>query len=334
MGRRLLMVLAFATAVPGAFGQGKVSVKVQKDHVDFMIGDELATRYHTAGYAKPIFWPIYAPGKMPLTRNWPMDKSDPKEATDHVHQKSVWFSHGDVSADGLELKDPKLKGCDGIDFWSEGKGERHGLIVCTHVGEPKISADSVQLPTRNEWRTGDGRKVLDETRVLTFYDLGKARLIVLDIDLHASVYPITFGDTKEGSMAIRIAQPLVEGTFGTGKGKLKNADGKTGELAIWGRTSAWCDYSGPIDGKMVGLAILSDPKNIVPACWHSRGYGLMAANPFGRDQSGFPEMRGKTDLVRLAKGGHLRLRYGVLAHEGDTDVGRVGEYYQRFVQGK
>ena len=133
-------------------------------------------------------------------------------------------------------------------------------------------------------------------------------------------------------MGIRINQQIVEGTFGSGKGKLKNADGKPGEPAVWGRTSAWCDYSGPIDGKMAGLAIFSDPKNAVPACWHSRGYGLMAANPFGRAGSGFPDMKGKTDLVRLAKGDHLRLRYGVLAHEGDADSGRVGEFYQRFVQ--
>ena len=144
--------------------------------------------------------------------------------------------------------------------------------------------------------------------MIHLYDLGDARLFVFDIDLHASVAPITFGDTKEGSFGIRINDAIREEKGG--KGKIENAEGKVGEKACWGQLSAWCDYSGPLDGKVVGLAILSDPTNPVPACWHSRGYGLMAANPFGRAKSGFPAMKGKTDLVKLAKGEHLKLRYG------------------------
>ena len=38
----------------------------------------------------------------------------------------------------------------------------------------------------------------------------------------------------------------------------------------------------------------------------------MAANPFGREKSGFPDMKGKRELVKLAKDEHLRLRYGLL----------------------
>ena len=184
--------------------------------------------------------------------------------------------------------------------------------------------------TRNEWRTADGVKILDETRRISFHNFGKARLIVLDIDLLASTYPITFGDTKEGSLGIRINEEIIAGK--NGKGKIQNAEGKVGEKECWGQISAWCDYSGPIDGKLAGLAVLSDPKNPYPACWHVRGYGLMAANPFGRTKAGFPAMKGKTDLVRLAKGEHLQLRYGILAHEGDAISGQVADYYQRFVE--
>src|SRR5262249_58241 len=96
--------------------------------------------------------------------------------------------------------------------------------------------------------------------------------------------------------------------------------------------SAWCDYSGTIDGKKVGIAILADPANSYPSCWHARGYGLMAANPFGRDKSGFPDMKGKTDLVKLAKGEHLKWRFGILIHSGDAKEGKVREYYDRFVK--
>jgi hypothetical protein len=94
--------------------------------------------------------------------------------------------------------------------------------------------------------------------------------------------------------------------------------------------AAWCDYSGPIGEKTAGIAILADPSNPVPTCWHSRGYGLMAANPFGRAKSGFPAMKGKTDLVKLAKGEHLKLRYGILLHTGDATQGQVAEMYKKF----
>src|SRR5262249_25218044 len=172
-------------------------------------------------------------------------------------------------------------------------------------------------------------------------NFGDTRLFVFDIDLHATVAPITFGDTKEGSFGIRINDQIreektvrVDGRTRTvkGTGKLENADGKVGERNCWGQRAAWCDYSGPINGKTVSLAILDDPKNPCPACWHSRGYGLMAANPFGRAQSGFPAMKGRTDLVRLAKGEHLKLRYGLLIHPGDAKEGMVEGYFQRFLK--
>ena len=69
---------------------------------------------------------------------------------------------------------------------------------------------------------------------------------------------------------------------------------------------------------MVGITLFDDPGNSSPACWHSRGYGLMAANPFGRDKSGFPSQKGKTELERINRGDTLTLRYAVYAHSGDA----------------
>jgi hypothetical protein len=161
------------------------------------------------------------------------------------------------------------------------------------------------------------------------YNFGDIRLFVFEIDLEAKYGAVTFGDTKEGSFGIRVHDVIREEK---GNGKIQNAEGKIGEKECWGRLSAWCDYSGVIEGKTVGIAILADPANLHPSCWHSRGYGLMAANPFGRDKSGFPAMKGKTDLVKLAKGEHLKLRYGLLIHPSDAKDGKVEEYFQRFVK--
>jgi hypothetical protein len=260
-----------------------------------------------------------------------MEKGHPGETSDHPHQKSAWFCHGDVIPEGVKLA-YKIKGVEGVDFWSEDEGSKdkgRGRMVCTHVEKPVVKGNHGKVTTHNEWRTLDGQKVLDETRTIHVYNYGDTRLLVFDIDLLASAVPITFGDTKEGSFGIRINDQITEAK---GKGHLENAEGKIGERAIWGSPSAWCDYSGPIDGKTVGLAILSDPTNPYPTCWHSRGYGLMAANPFGRAKSGFPSMKGNHDLAKLAHGEHLKLRYGILLHPGNAKEGKVAEYYERFVK--
>jgi hypothetical protein len=303
-----------------------VSIESAKDHLDFRIGKELVTTYHIEpDVAKPYFWPLNAGGGVPLTRAWPMDASS-SETKDHVHQKSAWFCHGDVIPEGIELKD-KVKGVKGVDFWSEAPG--HGVIACVDVGKPNAAKGHAWVTTRNEWRTTDKTKILDETRTIHLYDLDGARLLVLDIDLSASACPITFGDTKEGAFGVRIRDALTEKD---GKGLLENAEGKKTEKECWGRQSKWCDYSGKIDGKPFGLTLLDDLTNPYPACWHSRGYGLSAANPFGRAGSGFPAMQDKTDLVKLAKGDHLKLRYGLLLHTGDAKDGKVQECFERFVK--
>lgn len=333
MTRHLAVALSLglATLFAGAARGDDELKQPSRGLIHIFDGDEVAVTYHIGPeVAKPYFWPVVAPRGIPVTRAWPMEEGKPGETTDHPHQKSAWFCHGDIIPEGVELKQ-RVKGVEGVDFWSETKG--HGRIVCKGYRGLKGGLDvkgggkEVVLTTPNEWLTADGTKLLDETRTVHLYDLGGARLLVLDIDLHASVCPITFGDTKEGALGVRVNDQITEAK---GQGRITNADGKAGEKECWGRASAWCDYSGTIDGKPAGIAVLADPANPYPTCWHVRAYGLMAANPFGRDKSGFPAMKGKTDLVRLAKGQHLKLRYGLLLHAGDVKEGKVAEQYERF----
>jgi len=330
----LTLLLLVPAAEPAAPGAGPVSIEVGKETIEFGVatpgGRAVVTRYHIGpSVAKPFFWPVLSPEGIPLTRDWPMEMKQTNEAIDHPHQKSLWFCHGDVIPEGLALKQ-KIKGVEGVDFWSEGLG--HGVIACIKVDTPEQKGHHGQVTTYNEWRTADGTKVLDEKRTIHLHDLGTARLLVLDIDLHASVAPLTFGDTKEGSLGARVRQVLRADD--KGMGQLSNSEGKKGEKGpdgCWGQIAAWCDDSGPVDGKTAGLAIFADPGNPYPTCWHSRGYGLMAANPFGRDRAGFPAMQGNKNLVKVAKGEHLKLRYGILLHSGDVKEGKVAEHFKEFV---
>lgn len=323
--KRFCSVLALFLAVSSARAQD-LSAKQEKGAIAFYAGDKLITKYHIEGFSKPVFYPVNSPKGVPLTRAWPFEKGSKNEVLDHPWQKSAWFCHGDVVAEGLDLKIPR-KGVAGTDFWADGLNGC-GSIVCLKADIVTKEKDHIVVVTTNEWRTADGVKILEERRVIHLYKLDGAWLLVSESDLFAPTYNIVFDDTKEGSFGIRVNEQI---TGKSGKGKIVNADGLEGEKACWGKLANWCDYSGPIDEKVAGIAILADPKNPSPSCWHVRDYGLMAANPFGRERSGFPAMKGRKDVVRLEKGQHLQMRYGIVLHDGDAKAGNVAQHYDRFV---
>ena len=61
-------------------------------------------------------------------------------------------------------------------------------------------------------------------------------------------------------------------------GKIINAEGIENTPA-WGKPSPWVDYTGPVGGKTVGVAIFNHPSSFrYPTTWHVRDYGLFAAN--------------------------------------------------------
>jgi hypothetical protein len=328
-------VLASILFISPVFADDPVTVTKEKGSVEFKAGAELIAKYNVGeSVAKPFVWPLNAPGGKPVTRPWPMVKTGADVKVDHIHQKSAWFCHGDVIPEGLELKvKSATKEVKGVDFWDENAG--HGKIVCVEVGEPKThDANHVSVPTKNSWQTADGIKVLDENRTLHVYRFAKGYLIVFEIDLDASVYPLTFGDTKEGSMGVRVPDNFrLEVKEG---GKVTSSDGKTVEsgtkdnLAVWGLPADWNDYSGKVGSDIAGIAVFDDPANAHRALWHTRAYGLMAANPFGREKSQFPGAKGKTELVKMAKGEHMKLRYGLYTHTGDAKDGEVANAFQVF----
>jgi hypothetical protein len=160
-------------------------------------------------------------------------------------------------------------------------------------------------------------------------------MFAFNIVLKASVCPIAFGDTKEGSFGIRVHDALRPSeksgaivTTAAGKTVLPPARDFP-PMPVWGLPNAWIDYSGMVDDTPVGVAVFDHPKN-PPAAWHARAYGLNAANPFGRARSGFPSQKDKTELLKIPKGGELQLRYAVYAHIGDIKTGKVAEMFAAF----
>ena len=272
------------------------------------------TEYITRSGSKPILWPVIGPTGARLTRNWPMQDDVPGEKDrDHPHQRSLWFSHGDVN---------------GIDFWSEGKGIiQHREFVRLESGPPAV------IVTRNDWLSPDGSKrILEDERTLKFGADADARWIDFDIVLKASDGPVVFGDTKEGSFGARMASSIrVDSNKG---GHIVTSEGLVDKPA-WGKPAAWVDYHGPAaadsaDSQTVGLAILNHPSSFrFPTYWHVRTYGLFAANPFGLKD--FTAGR-ETGEYTLPAGESLTLRYRVLLHKGDEKAGRVAEIFGQYAK--
>src|SRR4051812_4717742 len=115
--RRLVLLAAVALLARPASAADVTATKTA-DGVEFKAGGAVVAKYHTGpAVAKPYLWPVVAPNGVPVTRAWPMEKGKTGETTDHVHQKSVWFCHGDVVPEGIELTTKTTeKGGRGVDF--------------------------------------------------------------------------------------------------------------------------------------------------------------------------------------------------------------------------
>ena len=234
------------------------------------LDQQLLTEYHLGVGNKPFFFPLIGPTGESYTRTYPMSIL-PDEDHDHPHQRSCWFTFGNVN---------------GVDFWSEGK--RFGTIKET--GRKLVVAGPVvgRLTTTNEWRAADDRRFCVDERTVTFYRTKTARIIDFEFRIAANDGPVTFNDTKEGMFGIRVASSM-DVTKKKG-GKITNAEGLTDEKA-WGKPSPWVDYVGPVKDK-IGRDRHHQPSAAafaIPTTWHVRTYGLFAANPFGWHDFGRPE---------------------------------------------
>src|SRR2546422_230281 len=72
---RSLVPLCLAGSPPPAADAEKVPLDPTPGRIDFRTGGALATSYHVeSDAAKPYLWPLNAPGGIPVTRSWPLDK--------------------------------------------------------------------------------------------------------------------------------------------------------------------------------------------------------------------------------------------------------------------
>lgn len=283
-----------------------------KEKVTLHFADEEFTVLHFAAEPRPFLYPFYAPGNIPVTRAWPQEKRE-GEARDHPHHTSVWFAHGDVN---------------GVDFWHP-QAKNGGAIEYTGRLNELLSRGK-RLRTRHTytWKGPQGEELLHERRTLLFGAESDLRWVDTKFELTALQEEVIFGDTKEGTFAMRLHPALrLKGEVATGS--ILNAAGdKDGK--VWGKRAAWVHYSGIIDGKSVGVAIFEHPDNFRhPTWWHARDYGLVAANPFGA--RAFEGGETKSGRFVLKQGEALVLRYRIWTHSGKRSAKELAAAFKVYV---
>ena len=309
-----------ACAQPAAKPSQQTGVQITEltDRLRVEMNGQLFTEYHFKDTPRPYCYPIIGPGGLRMNREWPM-KDIQGEDHDHPHHRSLWFTHGAVN---------------GQDFWSEGKNS--GKIVHESFSLISSSRDVGVISAKNKWVSLDGKVQCTDERTLRIYARpATERLLDFEITIYASNGEVTFGDTKEGSMAIRLNETMRL------KHNKTNADKPTGHIvnsegirdgATWGKRAKWCDYYGLVDGKTVGVAIFDNPQNPrYPTWWHVRDYGLFAANPFGRhDFESLPDKNAGNFVVPA--GQSVTFRYRFYIHEGDDQQAKVAERYADYLK--
>ncbi len=283
---------AVTSRAAGSGARVDVQPRVQERRVDVTVDGKPFTSYAwPERLAKPVLYPIRTARGTLVTRGFPLDPR-PGERVDHPHQVGLWFNFGDVN---------------GVDFWGNSEAIppaerakmgviRHREIVATRGGPGRG-----QLEVRMDWvLPGAAASLEEQTRFVFRADAGSRGIDRL-ATLLAKGGKVTFRDTKEGMLGLRVARALEQPadkpevfTDASGKptavpvldnagvtGAYTSSEGLKGD-AVWGTRARWVALSGRVGDEDVVLLMLDHPKNPGhPTCWHARGYGLLAANPFG-----------------------------------------------------
>lgn len=287
------------------------------NHVDVQIGGRpFTTYYFDPSVAKPYLFPLRSALGTIVTRGYPMRSDIAGEDRDEPHQRSMYFAHGDIN---------------GFDFWGEAAFPRwsdhpastFGRTVLRNLDDARSGSDAGSLTARFDLVTPAGT-IADEIQTYRFSGDALTRIIDCEFVIRAVHGPVTMGDTKEGTFAVRVVKAL-----DSPPGHMVNANGAVGEKGIWGKRSNWVDYSGRVAGEDVGVAIFDHPRNLrAPTYWHARAYGLLAANPFGVKP--FTGDRRQDGTYAIAAGAALTLRYRVLIHHGSAQQAGVADAYRQF----
>lgn len=289
---------------------GEISLERHEDRIAIRDdGNTVATYvFRGADIPRPYFCNVFSPGGAQVTRNHPPHEADLQDhATFHP---GIWLAFGDIS---------------GNDDWRlKARVEHAGFR-----DEPRVDHGRGTFTVLNSYLTEAGDDVVCEEVCRHEFRVTEGAYVLMYDSTFTGEREFVFGDQEEMGLGVRLATSIAENQ-GQG-GLLTDGEGRTTARNVWGRQADWCDYSGVVGGRNVGVTILAHPDNFRPSWWHARDYGFVEANPFGREAF----TGGEPSRVVVAPGEELRLRFAVVIHDGRPGAGfDAGPVYRRYVTGE
>jgi hypothetical protein len=335
----VLISSAFIVKEKPSVEKGVKFVRVDdKQKVDIFIDGNYFTSYcYPSNIEKPFLFPVLAPNGAVITRGFPIEPRK-GERVDHPHHIGIWFNHGDVN---------------GLDFWNNSsaiaadKKDSYGHIVNQKISKVEDGKKGV-LEVEANWEDNKGNILLKENTVFVFSGDVNSRTIDHISTLTALNGDVTFGDSKEGLIAIRVDRafemtsdesliftddkgnpttvPTVDNSGVTGM--YTSAKGLKGD-AVWGTRNEWVILSGIKENVPVSIAIFDNPKNIgFPAYAHARGYGLFSINNLG--QNSYDPQRDKVKLI-IEKGKSVKFYHRIYVQSGsELTAEQANNIFQEF----
>lgn len=288
----LVLAVAFGSVPNSAAGEPKWSVHEKPGVLELLDAGQPMGEFvfKDSQILRPHFRNLRAPGGLQVTRNQPPIEG--QDADDHADMHpGVWLAFGDVS---------------GQDFWRNKASIRHDRFLIA----PQAKGDRLTFATQCTMLGSDGQELARQDSQFTLRQVKAGYLLTLDATFTPIADNFYFGDQEEMGLGARVASGITE----KGGGLIASSSGDKTAKATWGKAYDWCDYSGQVQKKHVGITLMTHPKNFRPSWWHNRDYGVFVANAFGRKAMN----QGDVSRVEVKKGETLRLRYGVLLHASQT----------------
>ena len=275
----------------------KIELKKTTAGLDICYGEKVIAEFsHTqTPQGRPFICNIHTLDGIKVTRNYPITD---KDQNDHPHHQGLFHTFSQLN---------------GIDFWHMKGMAKHRLFtVPPKDGNPaSFSAESVYLDRDGE------TPLLKETMSYGFHITSEGLLITINAIIEAEAEKVIIGSKEEGGIAIRVASDLRVQKGG----KMIDNKGRKGGKAIWGKAARWVDNSGKKKGRWVGATLFASHSDLGVFHWHSRDYGLIAANPFG-------PLNKAPDRI-LKKGEKLSFNYGLMVHSHE----QASEYSPKKAEG-
>jgi hypothetical protein len=347
MKKTLLLFCALSACASLSFAQQKkdriqLIIKEKDKKVEVLVDNKPFTAYFFPSDSilkKPVLFPILTAQGTTITRGYPF-ATRAGERVDHPHHVGMWLNYESVN---------------GFDFWNNSTAikdrSKYGTIKHTGITQTNGGYGKANLSVTADWIDTDGKgsTLLKEKTTYIFHAKGNQRIIDRITTLTALGETVVFKDVKDGFFAIRVARELehpsdkpdifvdangietkVDKLDNTGiTGNYHSSEGLEGDN-VWSTRGKWVNLAGKIKGEDISICIIDHPKNVnYPTFWHSRGYGLFAANPLG--EKVFTKEKKELNFT-LAPSQSVTFRYRTVITSGKVSEAEFNKLAAQFAQ--